>query len=65
MWWKKKRLSKVEIDETGKIIEAYKDKEKLENDFTIRDFIYLLREGRKLIEAMIEFEKENKDKNDN
>lgn len=59
MFWrkKKKQLSEISIDETGKIVEP-----KDEEDFTIHDFINLLQAGALLIDKLIEFNKEEKRK---
>lgn len=62
MFWikKKKQLSEITVDELGKIIEPGKPEE----DFTIHDFIKLIQAGAMLLDKIIEYNKEEKGKND-
>ena len=62
MFWKnlfrRKKLSEVSLDETGKIIEP-----KVEEEMTVDDWLQFLREGTKFIKALGEFlDEENKKK---
>jgi hypothetical protein len=60
MWfWKRRKLSKTLVNEIGQIVEPVKE---IEDDFTIKDFIELLKAGAKIIDAIREYEKEEKKK---